>query len=100
MIIQGCDEPLTLEFSEEMSACNCLSFALYQFNKLKKRWSKEDVTIDGARVILPLTESETLELARGPAELETKWLKNHIEFGETIKYTVVEHRDKTRLTEV
>ena len=71
-IIQGGNSPITLEFDEPIDAVQ-FEASLYGFKEFK-HWSITEVTIEGATVILPIEEAESLEFPSGKCELSVKLL--------------------------
>lgn len=110
MIIQGSNAPIVLVFTEETFDIKDISVALVKDNKViakpdevLKVWSKDDIILDEEefKVLCPFTQEETLNLPKGSAFIEVKWLTSTGEvWCSNITRTSVEKRyDSTILTE-
>ena len=75
MIVQGTNVPLEITFDRNVSTVPVLVVTIWnQARTLLKKWEKEDMTIDGAVVTLPLTEEETADWPTKQVVLEAKGL--------------------------
>lgn len=73
-MIQGTNIPIQLTFDSSVSGFKELVATLWISNKEVKRWTKDDMTISGTTVTLPLDEDETRNFKVGKAKLEVKGL--------------------------
>lgn len=78
MIVQGENEPVVLEFQEDMTALQDFSALLFMkySRKEQKRWSKDEIDINENVITLPLSQTETLAFDYGIAVLQIKWMIN------------------------
>lgn len=78
MIVQGSNEPIVLEFPEDMTNVQDFSAVLLlKHSKIEqKTWRKgnDDVTINENVVTLGLTQEETMDFSFGNATLQIKWM--------------------------
>lgn len=98
-IIRGSNNPLAFAVSEDFIELKKLHAQLYQYGELKKEWSLTDVKYYDDILLLPLTESDTLALTRGKAELDIKGLTadDRVIFADIITYWVVSRDNNTIL---
>lgn len=79
MIIQGSDNPLVIEFDDDVSGCSGLVVSLWAGSNTEpvKVWEKTDMEISGATVICPISESVTAGLRSISATIEAKGLDEY-----------------------
>lgn len=86
MIIQGSNNPLVIQFDQDMSGYDTLVITVWKgisagtYNILK-RWNKADLTVSGDTVTCPLTEAETKTFPASSVNVEAKALNDD---GDTI----------------
>lgn len=97
-IIRGSNNPLAFAVSEDFIGLKKLQAQLYQYGELKKEWSLADVKYYDDILLLPLTESDTLALTRGKAELDIKGLTadDRVIFADIINYWVVSRENNNK----
>lgn len=78
MIIQGANNPLTIQFSESVEGFDSLVVTLWRENQLVKKWEKSDMAIDGDTAVCQLTEDETAGLVSSPHIVEAKGLDDGV----------------------
>ena len=101
MIIQGSNNPLTIEFSEDVSALPELVVTVwsdtpkYQASALKT-WTKSMITVNGNTALCPWTERETSRLPAGKVVVEVKGLdgSGNTVFWDSYLVDVVMRHDK------
>ena len=96
MLIPGTNIPITVSFDSSVESFNKIVATLYLANKRVKTWEKDDMTVSGATIVLPLDEDETRKFKKGKAILDIKGLNpiNQVVFWEEAEIEVVDRRDK------
>lgn len=104
MLIQGSNNPLTIQFSEPVEDLPRLVVTLWldrsaRISRMIKQWEKEDMMVSGDTVVCQLTEEETRALSPNTHVVEAKGLDEH---GNTVfwaeyKIDVLNRRDKVIL---
>lgn len=95
-IYQGGNSPIYLDFDEEVRAQK-ISVAIFDGSgKQLKHWDTEDVTIEGAKVTVQLTQQDTADFPAGKVTLEVKWLDNDgiIQISEPVELKVEKRMDR------
>lgn len=98
-IIQGSNEPITIDFPEDVSNARKIEVHLYNELRKLKHWSKEELLISESTVIAPLTENETMNFPNSSAKLEVKWkdANGNNKFSEIVSINIVSRKDKTSM---
>lgn len=101
-IIQGGNSPIILNVGSYASNIQKLSALLIQDCFVSKTWDKASATIIGDKVILPLTENETMRFTRREVLLDVKFLSasNEIIFVHKERIPVESRKNLDHLTEV
>lgn len=104
MLIQGTNVPLKVIFDADVSDIPVLVITLWGRNGNKLReWDRDEMTIEGDTVSLPITESESAAFPAGTIILEAKGLSNggSTIFWDEASIAIRARRDKVvRLTKV
>ena len=100
-IIQGSNDPIVLEVEDTLADYVSMSAVLNRGTRAYKKWSMEDMVIQGNTLILKLSESETIDIPEGVVTLDIKGKKKDglISFMEEISYDVIPRQNKERLDE-
>ena len=99
-MIKGQNTPLVVVLENEITASKVHALL---FNSsagtVLKEWTEDDTSIDGNKIILPLSETETLDFKPGNAKLEVKLLDNSgvVLLVQIINIKVEDRRDDTNL---
>ena len=101
MIIQGSNNPLTIEFSEDVSALPELVVTVWSdlpkyHGTALKTWTKSMITVNGDTALCPWTERETSSLPAGKVVVEVKGMdgSGNTVFWDSYLVDVVMRRDK------
>ena len=86
MIIQGSNNPLAITFDKPVTDVPILVATLWDKYtssnpRLLKTWEKEDMIIEDALALCPLTEEETADMPQNGVVLEVKGLDEN---GQTV----------------
>lgn len=99
-MIKGQNTPLVVVLEHEITASkvHALLFSNLSGTVLKE-WTEEETTIDGNKIILPLSETETLKFKPGDAKLEVKLLDKSgiVLLVQIISIKIEDRRDATNL---
>lgn len=100
-IIQGSNNPIVCRFRGASEKIVMISAMLIQYSTTVKEWTTEDVTVDGDLLILPLTESDTMNLGNGNITLDIKGLTddNRILFADLVKIKVCKRENNKHMTD-
>ncbi len=97
MIIQGTNIPILIEFYDDLSDVAELLVTLWRRNGTElKRWTTEDMIIEGDTATLPITEEESAALPEGYNTMEIKGLDDNGNtiFWESAQVLIEGRRDK------
>ena len=97
MIIQGTNIPIKIEFFDDLSDVAELLVTLWRRNGTElKRWTTEELFIEGDTVILPVTEEESAIWPEGYNTMEIKGLDENGStiFWESEQVLIEGRRDK------
>ena len=89
MIIQGQNEPIIVELTQTISPTKLHALLYDRSGKKLKHWELADVTINENMVILPISESESVQWPACKANFEMKWLNT----DGIIDFVPVQHID-------
>jgi hypothetical protein len=96
MIEQGTNIPIEITFDMDVADLPKLIVTIWRGSSCLKAWTKDDMQIDGRKVLLPLTEEETANFPTLGIRLEAKALNDMDQtlFWEAVNLTVGERRDR------
>lgn len=94
-ILQGTNTPITVEIDdadirEQLANTADFHALLVKDSEDLLHWTKEDVIFVDNGFMLPMKQSETMELPPGSCKLEMKWLDEdgYVIFSDLIKLTI------------
>lgn len=97
MIIQGSNQPITIQFSEPVQDLKNISVTLTDMCGHKIHWKINNLVIENDLVYAPLSQRETSELSQGICQIDVKWVDvdGMTQFSETQHDNIVGRQDKT-----
>lgn len=101
MLIQGTNTPVVIEFDEDTADMIDISVALVCDSVVKKRWAKDEITLEGKFAYCPLEQEGTMDLPVGFANLEVKWTnrEGEVNFSDVVVVKIEKRADHTILLE-
>lgn len=96
MLVPGTNVPIQVTFDSSVASFKKIVATLWQQNKQIKKWERDDMTVSGMTITLPLKEDETKKFKKGKAKLEIKGLNgtNQTVFWEEATIEIGDRRDK------